>query len=253
MKVAVFGAAGWLGRAVLQNLYGKHEIRAFDYAPEAWEAWVDVDGEWDGSEVVDGDIADFSTVDRVVEGMDAIIHVAVFFPDASSMDDERPFLINLKGLWNVLESARQRNLKRVVHVGSCQTVHPEGVFFSSEVRRPDGSLYAVTKRLQEEMCRQYYEAHGLSIVVLRPDYIVDSRLGLGRQREKLGPEGSRRANGWVCRHDLAEACRLAIESESIDFDIFHIVGTAEADSTCNVARSRQVLGLEYRGDLEQYR
>ena len=31
----------------------------------------------------------------------------------------------------------------------------------------------VSKRLQEEMCRQYHEAFGTKIVVLRPDYIVD--------------------------------------------------------------------------------
>ena len=36
------------------------------------------------------------------------------------------------------------------------------------------------------------------------------------------------------------------------FDIFHIVGTTEADAICNVERSRDLLGLPYQGDLEQY-
>ena len=118
---------------------------------------------------------------------------------------------------------------------------------------PGSVLYPITKRLQEEMCRSFHDAHGSRIIVLRPDYIVDSRIGLGRHRETLGPPDHPARNGWVCRHDLAEACRLAVESEEIDFDIFHIVGTPEADQTCNVARSREVLGLTYRGDLEQYR
>lgn len=254
MKVAVFGAAGWVGRAILENLSGRHEIRASDCTAEAWDVWKDLDGTWEG-EIVNGDIADYTTVSQVVAGMEAVIHAAVLYnaPDAYGVDDERPYLFNLKGLWNVLESARQHGVRRVVHMGSCPTVHPEGVFFSAGVRRPDGSPYAVSKRLQEEMCRQYHEACGLSIVVLRSDYIVDSRLGLGREREKLGPGGSRRANGWVCRHDVAEACRLAMESDSIDFDIFHVVGTSEADANCNVARSREILGLEYRADLDQYR
>jgi hypothetical protein len=65
-------------------------------------------------------------------------------------------------------------------VGSCETVHPRGLFFTSEVRRPGGGLYALTKRLQEEMCRSFHDAYGMRIIVLRPDYIVDSRLGLGR-------------------------------------------------------------------------
>ena len=252
MNVVVFGAAGWTGRALLSNLEGRHQIRAFDRDPSAWAEWHAEDGDWSSGESVHGDIVDFTTVHNATEGMDAIVHLAVYF-GPYDMDDQLPFLINLKGLWNVLESARQREIQRVVHIGSCQTVHPDGVFFSSDVRRPDGSLYAVCKRLQEEMCRQFYDAFGLRTVVLRPDYIVDSRLGIGRHKEKLGPEGTPARNGWVCRHDLAEACRLAVESETIDFDIFHIVGTPEADKTCNVARSRDVLGLKYSGDLEQYR
>ena len=64
-----------------------------------------------------------------------------------------------------------------------------------------------------------------------PDDVANAsiRLGLGRFREKLGPEGTPLRNGWVCRYDLAEACRLAVEDETIDFDVFHIVGTPEAD------------------------
>jgi nucleoside-diphosphate-sugar epimerase len=256
MRVVVLGAAGFTGRAVLANLVGEHDVRAFDRDAQAWDAWRDTDGEWLDGDRVYGDIADFASVHEATEGMDAAIHLTVYTsnaPGAYGVEDEKPFLVNLKGLWNVLESARQRGLKRVVHVGSCQTVHPRNLFFSSEVRRPDASLYAISKRLQEEMCRQFHEGYGLSIIVLRPDAIVDSRLGIGRHRERLGSEGVRRRNGWVCRHDLAEACRLAMESTAIDFDVLHIVGTPEADQTCNAARAREVLGLTYHGDLDQYR
>jgi uronate dehydrogenase len=255
MKIAVLGAAGWLGRAVLANLEGRHEVRAFDGSEDYWRAGEDVDGVWQGDKIT-GDIVDYSTVDGVLTGVDAVVHTAVYAagtPGGYGVDDAQPFLVNLKGLWNVLEAARQRGVKRVVHIGSCQTVHPQGDFFDAAVRRPDGSPYAVSKRLQEEMCRQYHEAHGLSIVVLRPDYIVDSRLGLGKSREKLGPDGSPCRNGWVCRHDLAEACRLAAEKDGLNFEILHVVGTPEAANSCNVGRTRRLLGLEFKGDLEQYR
>jgi len=35
--------------------------------------------------------------------------------------------------------------------------------------------------------------------------------------------------------------------------VLHVVGTPEADTTCNTARGREVLGLEYKGNLDQYR
>ena len=251
MNIVLFGAAGWLGRAALTNLTPDHRVLAFDINPDVWKAWQDTDGEWTDGEIVNGDIVDFNVVHRATENMDAILHVAVY--GGGSEDDAKPFLVNFKGLYNVLESARQRGIRRVVHIGSCQTVHPNRTFFTADIRRPDGSRYAVCKRLQEEMCRQFHEAFDLSIIVLRPDYIVDSRLGIGRHREALGTPDRPFREGWVCRHDLAQACRLALESQTLTFDIFHIVGTPNADQTCNVARSRNVLGLQYRGNLEQYR
>ena len=55
MKVAVFGAAGWLGRAIIANMQAHHDVRAIDYGPGAWRSWEDVDGGWDG-ETYHGDI-----------------------------------------------------------------------------------------------------------------------------------------------------------------------------------------------------
>ena len=240
MKVAVFGAAGWVGRAVLKNFAGRHDVRAFEINPEAWDTYSRFDGgAWDGDTVY-GDIANFQAVDGALDGMEAVVHLTAYFGSGVlDEDDEKPFLINVKGLWNVLEAARRRQLRRVVHIGSCHVQHPGGKFFTSDVRRPDGALYAVGKRLQEELCRQYHEAYGLSIVVLRPDSIIDSELGTTRDGTKTEDY-----LGRVCRHDLAEACHRALESD-IDFDILHVAGHPDADQYCNVARTREVLGMTF--------
>ena len=57
MKVAVFGAAGWVGRAVLANFSGRHEIRGFDLSPAAWDKYRELDGEWEGEKLY-GNISD---------------------------------------------------------------------------------------------------------------------------------------------------------------------------------------------------
>ncbi len=246
MKIVVFGAAGWLGRAILTNLSAGHEVTAFDRGQDAWISGNKREGEWTAGRIVEGDVADYGDVDEVVRGMDAVVHAAVHANDYG-VDSEAPFLVNLKGLWNVLESAQQNDIARVVHIGSCQVEHPDGVFFNADVRRPDGSLYAVTKRLQEEMCRQFHDAFGLSQVVLRPCSIIDSRLGSGKDGPPFEP--GTWEMGWVCRHDIAEACRLAIEKEGIDFDILHVVGSPDADQHCNVARAREVLGMSFTSRL----
>ena len=244
MKVAVFGAAGWVGRAVLENFAGKHEVRAVEINPEAWDVYREIDGEWEGEKVY-GDIADFHAVDKALEGMDGVVHLTAYFGgEKPPEEDEKPFLVNIKGLWNVLESARQRQLVRVVHMGSCQVEHPDGIFFSADIRRPDAGLYAVGKRLQEELCRQYHDAYAQRIIVFRPASIIDTRSNTGRDGQPGGGGTS-----WVCRHDLAQACHLALESTAIDFDIMHTAGHPEAEKYCNVTRSRELLGLEYKGQL----
>jgi nucleoside-diphosphate-sugar epimerase len=252
MNIALFGAAGFTGRATLASLTAHgHRVRGFDRGPDAWAEWKDTDGALTDGEAVHGDIVDFDTVNAALDGMDAVIHMVIH--STGDPNDSNPFLINLKGLWNVLESARQRGISKVVHVGSCQTVHPSGTFFDRDVRRPDWGQHAVSKRLQEEMCRQFAEAHPeASVFVLRADYIVDSRLGIGRHREALGENGRAMREGWVCRHDLAEACRLAAESDGQGLEVLHVVGTPNAHRTCNVARAKEALGLTFKGDLTQY-
>ena len=242
MKVAVIGAAGWVGRAVLENFTGRHQVRAFDYNPEAWEVYRQIDGDWEGEKSY-GDIADFHAVDSALEGMDGVVNLAAYFGYEDPPENNvNPFIINVKGMWNVLESARRRKLRRVVQMSSCVVQHPDGVFLSSEVRSKEGSLYGITKRLQEEVCRQFHDAYGLRIIVFRPCSIGDSRLGISRAGTP-----ARGGISWVCRHDLAEACHLALVSDAIDFDIMHTASHPDADKYCNVARSREILGLAYKG------
>jgi len=242
MNVAVLGAAGWVGRAVLRNFAGRHQVRAFDRDPQAWDTYRHLDGDWDGEKAY-GDIADFGAVDRALAGMDGVVNLTAYFGYQDPPEDNvRPFLVNVKGMWNVLEAARRHGLRRVVQMGSCVVQHPDGLFLSSQVRSKEGDLYGITKRLQEEVCRQFYDAHGVRTIVLRPCSIGDSRLLIYRDGSP-----ARGGLGWVCRHDLAQACHLALENETVDFDILHTASHPEADKYCNVARSRELLGLEYMG------
>tara|TARA_Y100000588_G_scaffold361630_1_gene422613 strand:- start:5722 stop:6477 length:756 start_codon:yes stop_codon:yes gene_type:complete len=248
MKVLVIGGAGWLGRAILGALDGHHEVVAFDLNDEAWERGNRIDGPWEGGTIVHGDVSDFDAVDKAVKGVDRVIHVAMHStPGAYHEHDDLPFLVNLKGLWNTLESARRHGIPRVVHIGSCHVENPKGVFFDAEVRRPDGALYAVTKRLQEEMCRQFHDAFGLSQVVFRPCSIIDSRIAQVKGEKDL--ERGTWEMGWVCRHDIGNACRAAIEKEGIDFEILHVAGHPDADKHCNVGRTRELLSVEFTSKL----
>ena len=65
MRVAVFGAGGWLGRAIISNVQASHDITAVDLSACSWDKWNDVDPEWNGK-VIYGDISDYSHVEEVI-------------------------------------------------------------------------------------------------------------------------------------------------------------------------------------------
>jgi len=253
MNIVVLGSGGYVGRATLATLAGRHTIRAFDLGDCAWSIWNRIDGEWTGGEKVYGDISNMDHVAQAVRGMDGVIHISSVVPESDQNTDvARMFNVNIVGLWNTLEASRLAGVKRVVHIGSCHVDHADGIFFESNVPRYDATAYAMTKRLQEEMCRHFHGVNKLPIIVLRPSSIIDSRLGLYRSGEPLpaGPHPD-----WlqmVCRHDLASAARLAVESD-IPFDIFHVAGFPEAGKTCNRDRAMKALSLKYQGNLERWR
>ena len=126
----------------------------------------------------------------------------------------------------------------------------------ARVVQTDGDLYSVQKRLQEEMCRQFYDAFGLRTIVLRPSWIIDSKQKVSRTL----PVGS---NEWpdraVCRHHLGQATCGAIRATApeADFCCLHTVtipdppvSTYDPREWCNVGLAAAVLdGFDFTMDL----
>ncbi len=251
MNITIFGAAGWVGRAVVEALQQDHALTAFDLNAECWGKWDDLHVAWDGRKVY-GDIADAAAVDAVVAGSDAIVHAAVFFSQFGNPDAGMAFRVNVQGLWHVLESARLHGVRRIVHVGSCHVQNPQGVFNSGEVRRPDWSLYQVTKRLQEEMCRHFHDDTGAGTIVMRPDSIVDCRAGIDMFRHSLIDDPPDPWPQWICRWDLAQAVRLALTVPGLGCEILHVANDPGAAASCNVEHTRELLGWNPVEDCLQY-
>ena len=78
------------------------------------------------------------------------------------------------------------------------------------------------------MCRQFHDAYGQKIIVFRP-----ASGGIG----------------FVCRHDTIwlRSVTWRWKPTPLILTFMHTTGHPEADQYCNVARSRELLGLEYKG------
>ena len=117
VQVLVTGCTGYLGRAIVEALTRSgHAVIAFSRSASTSGL---------PATAIDGDIRDAAAVAKAAHHCDAIIHsaalVAVWRRNAQEFDD-----INVGGLINVLEAARQHGTPRIVYTSSFLALPPAG-------------------------------------------------------------------------------------------------------------------------------
>ena len=159
--VLVTGSSGRVGRAVVAELLCRgHRVRGFDLAP--------ANGQPD-LETQIGDLCDRAAVDRAMEGVSCLVHLA-----ATPDDDDflaRLMPNNIAGLHHVMESARAAGVGRIVLASSGQVnwwQQQRGPFpiRESDPVSPRG-WYAATKMFMESIGHGFTELHGISVIVAR--------------------------------------------------------------------------------------
>ena len=229
MRVLMTGAAGFVGRPAVDLLSERHEVTAFDVRP--------VEG-WDNT--IQGDVMDPEAVAAAVEGHDAVVNT-IMAPN-SAYGYGPGFTINVTGLFNLLEAARQHGVRRFVHTssGAVQEGYPRDETFMANDLYPlkAAGSYSLSKLLQEALTRNFHEQHGMSIAAVRPWGIIDSERMLTTDGRPV------RGLNWgtIDRRDVASALVCALEAEDIGYECFHITATPEGYRRCDVARSEERLG-----------
>ena len=115
MKVLVTGGTGFTGKALVKRLLDRgHQVVAMDYKEGIK---TDEIGDW-GAEVVIGSVTDRALVQRVVNGVDVVHHLAAAFRELdvpNSYYEE----VNVQGTRNVLEAAKTANVRRFIYCSTC--------------------------------------------------------------------------------------------------------------------------------------
>jgi len=169
-RVLVTGGAGFIGSNIADALLEKGVfVRVLDnFSTGKRENLAHNIGRSD-YELIEGDIRDLATCERAAEGVDFITHQAAWgsVPRSIAMPLEYEE-INIRGTLNMLEAAKKCKVKRMVYASSSSVYGDEPNLPKKEGR--EGKLlspYALTKRVDEEYARLYFELFGLSTVGMR--------------------------------------------------------------------------------------
>ena len=156
MKVLVTGGTGFVGHKIVHALRAAgRDVRALVRKPakaSTLQAW--------GCELVDGDITDTASLERAVEGCDAVVHLVAVIT-GSAADFER---VMTKGTENLIAAARRAAVGRFVLMSALGT---------SEQNR-DLVPYFRSKWEMERSVRQ----SGLEHVIFRPSFVFGSDGGV---------------------------------------------------------------------------
>ena len=150
MTVAITGGTGFVGQALI-DLAERREIALRSLARRVPEDRREVD--W-----VRGDLADAAALARLVEGADAVIHIA---GQVRARDPAEFEGANVTGTLNVVEAALAARVKRFVFVSSLAA------------REPSLSRYGASKLRAEKLVM----ASGLDWTIVRPPAVYGPRDG----------------------------------------------------------------------------
>lgn len=167
MRVLITGGCGFVGANLVSALNGLGDwsIRVLDNESLGKREHL---GDF-GGEFVKGDISDAETVDRCVEDVDAVVHLAADTRVIDSIENPRfNFEVNVAGTLNILEAMRRHRKTKLVNASTGGAIigHAVGPVNESMVPAPIAP-YGAAKLAVEGYCGAYSACYGVTAVSLR--------------------------------------------------------------------------------------
>ena len=200
-RILLTGAAGDIGtrlRKILKPVYP--DLRLSDIKRPA-----DLGND---ETFIAADLARIDEVEKIVEGIDGVIHLGGFSVEGPW---ETILQSNIIGCYNLFEAARKKGVKRVVFASSNHAVgfYPRHHHIGVDVTvRPD-SRYGVSKAFGEALGSLYADKHGMRVLCLRIGNVGDR------------PSDQRRLAIWLSPEDLVQLVRIGLEHSELRYEIFY--------------------------------
>ncbi|CAN5677437.1 SDR family oxidoreductase [soil metagenome] len=162
-RILVTGVAGFIGSNLAVRLLDEgHEVVGIDDLSQGVREQVPEGVEFHHVDVRSPDIG------ALLRGADAVFHLAAknCIPDCQA-EPVAAASINITGTVNLLESARQAGVRRVIHAESSALYEGIDTFPTGEDRVAARSIYAITKLAGAAFAGAYERYHGMQITGLR--------------------------------------------------------------------------------------
>jgi len=157
VNAIVFGGSGFLGSYVADELIeAGHQVTVFDKNESRYLQA--------GQTMVVGDILNPESVRSAIQGHDVVYNFAGLADLNASIDDPvRTLNLNVFGNLNLLQAAKEANVKRFVYASTVYV-------FSSK-----GSYYGISKRTSEQVIEEFCPHNDIDFTIVRYGSVYGKR------------------------------------------------------------------------------
>ena len=195
MNIVVTGGLGFIGSHLIEVLLEKTDANIHCIDNETYAADLKFKSKIDHNERVFFHKVDIAKKEHIkfvspyLNDIDYVIHLAAESHVDSSIHGPEIFVLtNVLGTFNMLEFARQNNVKRFVHVSTDEVYgsinSPEQQAFLESTILDPSSVYSSTKASSDLIVRSYNRTYNLDVCITR----CCNNYGPRQNREKLLPK-----------------------------------------------------------------
>jgi UDP-glucose 4-epimerase len=169
-KAVVTGGAGFIGAHLVARLVQRgDQVVVLDNMKRGRRERIEDELRAGGARLVEGDIRSFDSLAAVVSGCDVVYHLAAQSNVMGAVDDpEYSITTNVLGTFNVLRSAAEAHVPKVVFTSS-REVYGDPLWLPVGEDHPllAKNPYGASKVAGEAYCRTFAATHGLRVDVVR--------------------------------------------------------------------------------------
>lgn len=230
-RILLLGASGLVAPHVIPGLEPFYDLCLADVKPHPG-----------GKPVIPVDVSDYAQVAAAAAGMDAILNFTTIRNDPA-----RSFHVNTRGAWHIMKAAVEQGIRKVIHTGPqmVRSGYDHDFDIDGVPRMRDTGYYGVTKMLGLEIAQVYARAYRIQTVTFLFNGL-HGRPVEQKKREDFPPF-------TIVWEDLQNACRLAIEVESVpecyqEFNLLSYLGHGKYMTE----KAARMLGYAPREDWTAY-
>jgi len=173
-KVLVTGADGFIGSHLTEKLAEMGAVVTAFVQYNSFNSWGWIDtldrGVQKELEVYTGDIREYDSISKAVNGKEVVFHLAALIAIPYSYQSPSAYVrTNVEGTLNVMEACRVYNTEKVVHTSTSE-VYGTAQYVPIDEKHPlqGQSPYSASKIGADKMAESYYRSFNLPVATIRP-------------------------------------------------------------------------------------